>query len=88
MNRMPSLRLAVLVAALIAVPAWAAEAGRAAQDQSGAAPTTEQKDETRVLDVLVVTGATQSDDKRWASDHDVQVPEIADTDWVPAAPAN
>jgi hypothetical protein len=89
MNRLTSLGLA-LAATLLAAPAFAADAATAQDPQSDATNTAPDPAHPRELDVLVVTGATQSGD-RWARD-DAKVPEIADGDWVdapaPAAPAN
>jgi hypothetical protein len=67
-----------VIAAALAAPAFA-------QEQTGTASTTDTKDDVRVFDALVVTGATlDADDQRWASDAKADVPEIADGDWVPA----
>jgi hypothetical protein len=85
MKRLPSLAIALL-AALAVAPAWADSA--TAQDtpqtpQTGQL-TTPERTAPRELDALVVTGATDdADGQRWAAKDDA-VPEISDSDWVPA----
>lgn len=75
-----------LVAALAAPLASADAIADAAQDQPTGTmiPADKDKEDIRVFDALVVTGATTAAaDQRW-SDAGDDLPEIADADWQPA----
>lgn len=87
MARLNKLAAIALVAAAVAVPAWA-DTTTAAQEQPAAASSEPATDDVRVFDALVVTGATlDAEDQRWATGSGAKVPEIADSDWVPAPQA-
>ena len=84
MARQSRLAVLALLAAVVALPAFADDATYAAQDQQPTASA--PQDEPRTLDALIVTGATDNGDTRhYASDSKANVPEISDSDWVPQA---
>jgi hypothetical protein len=87
MKNLTSLAAIALVAAAFAGSALADVVVTAQAEPTDTATAPAEKPKVRELDVLIVTGATQDGD-RWAKDADNAVPEIADSDWVPAAPAN
>ena len=85
-NSLTSLAAIALVAAAVALPAWAEPS---AQESTTGTMIPAEQQKPRELDALIVTGATESGDTvRYASDAKSDVPQIAETDWVPQAPAN
>ena len=85
MARNSSLAAVAVLAAALAAPAFA---DVTAQEQPATAPAAAKTDDVRVFDALVVTGASlDANDQRWASNAKGNVPEIADSDWVPAQSA-
>ena len=79
-----SLAAIALVAAAVAVPALA---DTSAQESTTGTLLPAEQQKPRELDALIVTGATEAGDtQHYAAKSDV--PQIADSDWVPAdAPA-
>ena len=88
MKHVPSpARLAAiaLTVAVVALPAWAEPAAKQDAPPPTGQLTTPDRPTTRELDALIVTGATEDKNgQRWANDSNAKVPEIADSDWVPA----